>query len=408
MKPEYHRTRCIIIGGGPAGLTAAIYTGRANLRPVVAHGGFEGGSMIPGGQLMITTEVENFPGFPEGVSGPDLMERMQKQAANFNIHELYQFATKFIFNTTQALSSGSSPGVLPAPTPAQATTAVDTATATQTMTATAEGASPPATSAVEGSAESHGAQGIHTKIAPHRVELDGGRIVVDADAVILAMGAQARWLGAENEEKYVNKGISACATCDGPLPMFRGKTIMVVGGGDSAVEEATFLTKFASHVYMVVRRDQLRASKAMQDRAFANSKLTILWNTAITAYHGGADGNLAGVDIENTSTKEKSKMECTGVFMAIGHDPCTKSLRSSGLNLDPAGYIAVRDNVWTSIPGVFSAGDIHDTHYRQAITAAGLGCMAAIAAERWLEEHRPEVTPSPAAAAASHAAAASK
>ena len=318
-------TKLAIVGGGPAGLTAAIYAGRANLKPILISGGFEGGSMIPGGQLMITTEVENFPGFPEGISGPELMARMQQQAAKFGADEIQEFATKFEF-----VNNG-----------------------------------------------------------PHTITLADGQIVI-AKAVILAMGAQAKWLGAKDEAKYINNGISACATCDGPLPMFRDKPIFVVGGGDSAVEEATFLTKFASRVYLVVRRDVLRASKIMQARTAAEPKLEILWNSVIDEYHGDEKGMLESVTIRSTLPGDGDddrvrKMPATGVFMAIGHSPCTKHLIGTGIKLDQTGYVVPHDLIGTNIPGVFTAGDIHDTHFRQAVSAAGFGCMASIAAERWLE-----------------------
>lgn len=320
-----YTTKLCIVGGGPAGLTAAIYAGRANLKPVLVSGGFEGGSMIPGGQLMITTEVENFPGFPDGIDGPDLMVRMMEQAHKFNITEIQEFATGFVFN------------------------------------------------------HSNGSSDSRTR---HQITLANGDTIL-CEAVILAMGAQAKWLKAPNEEVYMNRGISACATCDGPLPMFRDKVILVIGGGDSAMEEATFLTKFGSKVYIVVRRDVLRASKIMLDRVLANPKIEILYNRSIKQYHG-TDGTLTGVTLQSTVSDNNWDIECAGVFMAIGHDPCTKHLSDTGIKMDPEGYLEVHDHVYTNIPGVYAAGDIHDIHFKQAITAAGFGCMAAIAAERGL------------------------
>lgn len=318
-----YQTQLCIVGGGPAGLTAAIYAGRAILKPVLVTGGFEGGSMIPGGQLMITTEVENYPGFPEGISGPDLMMKMQEQARHFNITEINEFAIEF------SLTNGK-----------------------------------------------------------HLISLANGDQVY-ANAVILAMGAQAKWLRAPGEAFYTNRGVSACATCDGPLPMFKDQSILVVGGGDTAMEEAMFLSKFGSKIYIIVRRDVLRASKIMVDRVQSNPKIEILYNLAVQEYHG--DGNhLTSVDLvstlplgDNESSVTRS-MQCAGVFLAIGHDPCTQALKTTDLQMNGEGYIVVHDHIYTNLPGVFAAGDIHDTHFKQAITAAGFGCMAAIAAERWL------------------------
>lgn len=309
-------TRVLIIGGGPAGLTAAIYAARANLEPIVAIGGFVGGSSIPGGQLMITTDVENFPGFPEGIMGPDLMDRMRQQAERFGAKIIEEFAEDFSFQEK----------------------------------------------------------------GPHRVKV-GDQIIV-ADAVVLAMGAQAKWLGAEGEEKFVNNGISACATCDGPLPMFRDKRILVIGGGDSACEEAVFLTKFASEVVIVVRKDQLRASKIMAKRVLEHDKIKMQWNSNIVGYYGNDKGLLKGVKLKVKG--DEVCLDCAGVFMAIGHEPNTKAILKTGIELDQTGYIVARDGICTNIEGVFTAGDVHDQHYRQAVSAAGFGCMAAIACERWL------------------------
>jgi thioredoxin reductase (NADPH) len=312
-------SKLAIIGGGPAGLTAAIYAGRAGLNPILVSGGFEGGSMIPGGQLMITTDVENFPGFPDGIEGPELMDRMQRQALKFGAKEIQEFAISFNLKPS----------------------------------------------------------------GPHEITLsDGSKII--ADAIILAMGAQAKWLNAKDESKYINRGISACATCDGPLEMFRDQVVCVVGGGDSAVEEANFLTRFASKVYMIVRRDTLRASEIMATRAKENPKICILWNSSIVEYMGDSNGDLSGVVLRSNDVD--MALPCKGVFMAIGHSPCTNCLKDSMLEMDEVGYLKTRDLVHTNIEGVFTAGDIHDNVYRQAISAAGFGCMASIAAERWLAE----------------------
>lgn len=262
--------------------------------------------------------MENFPGFPEGIAGPELMERLFAQARNFDAEILEEFASDFEFKAG----------------------------------------------------------------GPHRMKI--GDQVVEADAVILANGARARWLGAPDEARFINMGISACATCDGPLPVFRNKEIYVLGGGDSACEEAIFLTRFASKVFLVHRRDTLRASKVMAARALEHDKIEVLWNTAIVGYKG--ETALEGLVLQDTQTKEQREVSCGGLFMAIGHVPNTAALQGSAVQLDSTGYIQVRDHVFTNIEGVFAAGDCHDTIYRQAITAAGLGCMAAITAERWLEE----------------------
>ena len=310
------KTKVVIVGGGPAGLTAAIYCARAGLNPVVATGEVEG-QLMPGGQLMITTEVENYPGFPEGIDGPVLMDKFKEQAERFGAELIEEWATDFHFS-----------------------------------------------------------QG-----GPHRLKI--GNVEYECDSIILSNGAAARWLNAPGEEKYRNNGISACATCDGPLPIFRNKHIFVIGGGDSACEESLFLTKFASKVTMIIRRDQLRASKIMQKRVNDNNKIDFLWNTVITGYEG--EKKLEKILLKNTKTGTENKQEANGLFMAIGHDPLTKSLKGTGLNLDEKGYIEVKDHVYTNIDGVFTSGDVHDTIFRQAVTASGFGCMSAIACERWLE-----------------------
>ena len=307
--------KVIIVGAGPAGLTAAIYAGRANLNPLVAAGEVQATDM-PGGQLMITTEVENYPGFPEGIQGPDLMDKFMEQAKKFGSTIVEEYATEF------DLPQG----------------------------------------------------------GPFKVKI--GEKWHEAEAVIMATGASARWLNAPGEQKYRNNGISACATCDGPLPIFRNKHIFVVGGGDSAVEEALFLTRFASKVSIIHRRDELRASKIMQKRALENPKIEILWNTVIDGYKG--DKFLETLVLKNVKTNEVYEDNVGGLFMAIGHSPNTKFLVNAGLDLEN-GYIKVHDHILTSVDGVFAAGDVHDTHYRQAITAAGFGAMAAITAERWIE-----------------------
>ena len=299
----------VIVGSGPAGLTAALYAARADLAPLVIEG------IAAGGQLMQTTEVENFPGFPDGRMGPELMMDFRKQAEKFGT----QFMTQDV--TSIDLSTGS----------------------------------------------------------PFTIEVGADR--VQARTIIISTGATARWLGLPNEQRLIGKGVSACATCDGFF--FRDQELVVVGGGDSAMEEATFLTKFASKVKVVHRRDELRASKIMQDRALANDKIEFIWNSAVVDVLG--EDSVTGVVLEDTVTGERTEMATDGLFLAIGHDPAS-TLFTDQLDLDPKGYILVAEpTTATSVPGVFAAGDITDTIYRQAITAAGQGCKAAIDAERWLE-----------------------
>ena len=300
----------IIIGSGPAGLTAAIYAARASLEPVV----FEG--LQPGGQLTITTDVENFPGFPDGIMGPELMDIMRKQAERFGSEHHYEL--------------------------------VDS---------------------------------VDLSERPFKVVV--GDEVKLAHALIIATGASARWLGLEDEAKYQGRGLSTCATCDGFF--FRDKEIIVVGGGDSAMEEAHFLTRFASRVRLVHRRDSFRASKIMQDRALSNPKIQVVWNKGIEAYLS-ADGEvITGARVRDTVTGEVTDLDVDGIFLAIGHIPNTGFLGGQ-LELDDHGYISMRGPSQTSVEGVFAAGDVHDTRYRQAITAAGSGCMAAIDVEKWLED----------------------
>lgn len=304
----------IIIGSGPAGLTAAIYTARANLAPLVIEGEPSSTSDQPGGQLMLTTEVENFPGFPMGIMGPELMGNFREQAIRFGAE----------FVTAKA-------------------TAID-------FTA-----------------------------RPFKVWVRDDEYT--ADSIIVSTGAQSLMLNLPEEQHLLGHGLSTCATCDGFF--FRNHHIAVVGGGDSAVEEATFLTKFASKVTMIHRRDSLRASKIMQDRAFNNPKIEMLWNSTVTALHG--TDKLVGATVTDVNTGEETLLPVTGVFVAIGHRPNT-DLFKGVLDMDDNGYLVTRPgSTYTNIEGVFACGDVQDHTYRQAITAAGSGCMAAIDVERWLE-----------------------
>jgi thioredoxin reductase (NADPH) len=306
--------RVIIIGSGPAGLTAAIYTARANLTPFVIEGEPSSTSDQPGGQLMLTTDVENFPGFPEGIMGPELMMRCRDQAARFGATFLTGKATKVEFGEK-----------------------------------------------------------------PLKVHVRDE--VFTADSVIISTGAQSLMLGLEAEERLIGRGLSTCATCDGFF--FRGKEIAVVGGGDSAIEEASFLTKFASKVTLIHRRDSFRASKIMQDRALSNPKIEMLWNTAVTDIVG--KDQLESISLKNTVTGEESSMNVAGLFIAIGHRPNTDVFKGV-IDMEDSGYLITRpDSTYTNIDGVFACGDVKDHVYRQAITAAGSGCMAAIDTERWLE-----------------------
>ena len=305
----------IIIGSGPAGLTAAVYTARANLSPLLIEGEPSSTSDQPGGQLMLTTEVENFPGFPDGIMGPELMANMRAQAVRFGTEILTEKVTEVDFSQR-----------------------------------------------------------------PFRVWVRDDEYL--ANSVIVSTGAQSLMLGLEAERRLIGHGLSTCATCDGFF--FRGHEIAVVGGGDSAIEEATFLTKFAEKVTIIHRRDELRASKIMQDRAFANPKIEFLWNSQVTDVFG--DTSVTGVEVTNTLDGSVSTLPVTGLFVAIGHRPNT-DLFVGKLDMDPAtGYLVTRhDSSYTDVEGVFACGDVQDDVYRQAITAAGSGCMAAIDAERWLE-----------------------
>jgi len=299
--------KLLIIGSGPAGLTAAIYAARADLEPLMIEG-FE-----RGGQLMITTDVENYPGFPDGVMGPDLMEQFRKQAERFGTRMISSNVTRVDFSER-----------------------------------------------------------------PFRVWVDKDEY--QADAVIISTGASARWLGIPGEERLRGYGVSACATCDGFF--FRDREIVVVGGGDSAMEEALFLTKFASKVTVIHRRDEFRASKIMAQRVIDHDKIEILWDTVPEGVLG--DGAVTGVKVRNVRTDEVDEIAAEGFFVAIGHDPNTAIFKGQ-VDLDDEGYV-VADGTRTSVEGVFAGGDVVDKVYRQAITAAGMGCAAALDAERWLEE----------------------
>ena len=299
----------IIVGSGPAGLTAAIYAARANLSPLV----FEG--LQPGGQLTITTDVENFPGFPEGIAGPDLMDVMRRQAERFGSENRYELVDR-----------------------------------------------------------------VDLSERPFKVYV--GSEVHLAHALILATGASARWLGLPEEPRFQGRGLSACATCDGFF--FRDKHVIVVGGGDSALEEASFLTRFASKVTVAHRRDELRGSKIMRERAAANPKIAFRWNSVITKYLGDAGQGLSGVRFRDTVTGAEEDFPADGVFLAIGHVPNTAFLEQQ-IDLDPQGYVVLQGTTGTNVEGVFAAGDVADKRYRQAITAAGHGCQAALDVERWLE-----------------------
>jgi len=322
--------KLVIIGSGPAGWTAAIYAARASLDPVVYIGvpKQDPGPILPGGQLMLTTEVENYPGFPDGVEGPEMMDLFQKQAERFGTKVLQEEITEVDFSKTTD--------------------------------------------------------------KPHTLRTSTGE-TVHAHTVIIATGATANWMGLENEMRLARAGggVSACAVCDGALPVFRGKPLAVVGGGDTAMEEATYLTKFASTVYVIHRRDSLRASKVMQERFLSKPNAKVLWNKVVTDVLSRNDEHghdrIYAVELQDTVTSEKSTLEVGGLFVAIGHTPATRFLKTSGLDFDDKGYIKLHSrHSHTNIEGVFAAGDVADAEYRQAVTAAGMGCQAALDAERWL------------------------
>jgi len=308
--------KVIIVGSGPAAHTAAIYCARANLNPLLFEG-FMAGGIAAGGQLTTTTDVENFPGFPEGISGPDIMNRMREQSI--------KYGTRIETKTVTAVELNQDPKIVAA-----------------------------------------------------------GEEKYETQTVIIASGATAKRMNLPGEEKLWQKGISACAVCDGALPIFRDKVVVVIGGGDSAAEEATYLTKFASKVLLVHRRDQLRASQAMQKRLFANSKIEVVWDSVPLGMLG--DESVTGVKVQNVKTKYESILEAGGLFYAIGHKPNTDFLGQQ-LTIDESGYILTQNgSPKTEIPGVYACGDVQDKVYRQAVTAAGSGCQAALEAERYLAE----------------------
>jgi len=313
----------VIVGSGPAGLTAAIYTARANLKPLLIDAPADTEKQTtPGGQLMITTDVENYPGFSEGIQGPDLMVEFRKQAERFGTEFLEEWITRI-------------------------------------------------------------------DLQERPFTLYTNRQVIKAETLIIASGASAKWLGIPGEAKtpagFGGHGVSACATCDGPLPAFRNKHLVVVGGGDTAMEEATFLTRYASRVFVVHRRAKLRASKIMQDKAFRNDKIEFIWNTAVEEILGNPEQGVTGVHLRDLETGGVTILDCQGVFIAIGHKPNT-DLFHGQLEMDAVGYIKTSGHsTATNIPGVFACGDVQDSVYRQAVTAAGTGCMAAIDAEHFLD-----------------------
>ena len=319
--------KLIIIGSGPAGFTAAIYAARAELNPLLIAGS------VYGGQLMLTTDVGNYPGFVEDIQGPELIDRMLKQAERFGTEIVYTDVSKVDFSR------------LPSP-----------------------------------AAQANGGQAKW----PFKVWTDDTEY--EAQAVIIATGASAKWLGLPSEERLRGKGVSACATCDGFF--FKDKKVVVVGGGDTAMEEALYLTKFASEVTVIHRRDSLRASKIMQRRAMDNPKIKFIFDTAVEEILG--EKEVTGVRLKNLKTGEGQKLLSDGVFIAIGHEPNTKFLAGSGVELDQKGYVVIHEQSRTNIDGVFVSGDVHDHVYRQAITAAGAGCRAAMDAERWLAEKEME------------------
>jgi thioredoxin reductase (NADPH) len=309
MSENTEQVRCLIIGSGPAGYTAAIYAARADLKPVMYQG------MQPGGQLTITTEVDNFPGYPEGVQGPLMMEDLKKQAERFGTQVRFGVVTAVDFTTR-----------------------------------------------------------------PFRAEADDGKTLF-AESVIIATGASAKWMGLESEKKYMGQGVSGCATCDGFF--YRKQDVAIVGGGDTAAEEATYLAKLCKKVYMIHRRDELRASKAMQHKVFNTPNIEMVWDSVPEEVLGD-DNGVIGLTVRNVKTAEARRLDVTGFFVAIGHKPNTEIFQGQ-VELDEMGYVKTKPGTTlTSVEGIFAAGDVQDHYYRQAITAAGTGCMAAIEAERFL------------------------
>lgn len=309
MPDQIEKTRCLIIGSGPAGYTAAIYAARADLKPIVYQG------MQPGGQLTITTDVDNFPGYPEGVLGPKMMEDLQKQAERFGTEVRFGMATDVDFSER-----------------------------------------------------------------PFTVTIDAEK-TIQADTVIIATGASAKWLGLESEKQFMGSGVSGCATCDGFF--YKGQDVAIIGGGDTAAEEATYLAKLCKKVYMIHRRDELRASKAMQHKVSQTKNIEMIWNSVAVEVLGDKSG-VTGILTRNIKSGEERKLDVTGVFVAIGHTPNTDVFKGH-IDLNEMGYIkTIPGSARTNIEGVFAAGDVQDHYYRQAVTAAGTGCMAAIEAERFL------------------------
>jgi len=319
----------VIIGSGPAGLTAAIYSARANLNPLLIDAPADAEKQTtPGGQLMITTDVENYPGFASGIQGPELMVQFRVQAERFGTEFLEEWINE-----------------------------------------------------------------VDLSERPFRLQTEN--YIINAETLIIATGASAKWLGIPGEAKvpdgFGGNGVSACATCDGPLPGFRNKELVVVGGGDTAMEEATFLTRYASKVYLIHRRDKLRASKIMQDKAFKNPKIEFVWDTGVEEILGDGNAGVHGVRLKHLKTLEARVLPCTGVFIAIGHKPNTDLFKGQ-LEMDDVGYIKTSHrSTATNVAGVFACGDVQDATYRQAVTAAGTGCMAALDAERFLD-HLPVAT----------------
>jgi thioredoxin reductase (NADPH) len=322
----------VIIGSGPAGLTAAIYTARASLKPLLIDAPADAAQQTtPGGQLMITTDVENYPGFSEGIQGPELMDEFRNQAERFGTEFMEGWITE-----------------------------------------------------------------VDLSERPFQIYIDNGP-TISTETLIIATGASAKWLGIPGEAKvpegFGGNGVSACATCDGPLPAFRNHRLIVVGGGDTAMEEATFLTRYAAKVYVVHRRDKLRASKIMQEKAFRNEKIEFIWNSAVDEILGTQEEGVTGVRLRNLLTGDERIFPCAGVFVAIGHRPNTELFKGQ-VDMDEIGYLKTSGHsTATNIPGVFACGDVQDSVYRQAVTAAGSGCMSAIDAERYLD-HLPVAMPS--------------